>query len=59
MDKEKNIISWIDDRIAFVEVLQVEAEKDGNYGKQVYLSAKKEAYQELKDQIIRSQKKAS
>lgn len=57
MGKEKDILSWIRERIAFTEQLLAEAKADGNYGKQVYLSAKREAYQELERQLQQENKK--
>jgi hypothetical protein len=57
-DEQKDIIKWIDERIEFIDTIYEEALKDGNYGKQVYLSAKKEAFEELKLQLTQKAKRA-
>ena len=53
-----DISQWIEDRIAFIDAIMVEALEDNNYGKQVYLSAKREAYEELLLQLSEHRKKA-
>lgn len=57
--KELDIIDWLEQRIAFIDAIMVEACADNNYGKQVYLSAKREAYEELQLQLSGKAKKAS
>ena len=57
--EELNINDWLDQRIAFIDAIMVEACADNNYGKQVYLSAKREAYEELRLQLSIRTKKAS
>ncbi len=53
-----DMIKWIEDRIDFIDAVFDEAVNDGNYGKQVYLSAKKEAFEELKLQITQKARRA-
>ena len=57
-NEEIDIVKWIDERIEFIDTIYEEALKDGNYGKQVYLSAKKEAFEELKQQLSQKAKRA-
>jgi len=57
--KEIDINEWLEQRIAFIDAIMVEACADNNYGKQVYLSAKREAYEELQLQLSGRTKKAS
>lgn len=58
MTEQKDIIAWVKERMDFIDEQLEVAKNDGNYGKQVYLSAKREAYEELKRQLLITKKQA-